>query len=249
MACDDVVRLGTLNAPRTPRPAKYANFLAEMRFFHALRTSVLAAACCVCAHGQGTPSKDAATEVKGLPPRTTPADYLAQAKAGKVTIAAEFKGHAVPTADATLTSEEYVVVEVGLYGAPGEHLTLTFSDFSLRINGKKEALSSEPYGLVLSSLKDPEWQPPEKSSSKPKTSFGGSGRGDEAEPTTPVKIPIELQRAMAKRTQKATLAEGDRPLPQAGLLYFPYRGKTQKIRSVELIYKGPAGEAAFELQP
>jgi hypothetical protein len=110
-------------------------------------------------------------------------------------------------------------------------------------------LSSQPFGLVLASVKDPEWQPPEKSSSKPKTSFGGGGRADEAEPNTPVKVPIELQRAMAKRVQKATLAEGDRALPQAGLIYFEYRGKTQRIRSIELIYAGTAGQATIALQP
>ncbi|MCL5745164.1 MAG: hypothetical protein M1541_14775, partial [Acidobacteria bacterium] len=68
-------------------------------------------------------------------------------------------------------------------------------------------------------------------------------------PNVPVKIPIELQRAMAKLVQKATLPEGDRVLPQAGLLYFPYRGKTQRIHSIELIYAGPAGKATIPLQP
>ena len=35
----------------------------------------------------------------------------------------------------------------------------------------------------------------------------------------------------------------------AGLLFFEYRGKTKKIRSIELIYSGPAGKAALDLQP
>lgn len=233
--------------------SKCDKFLAEMRLFQALRTGVLIAACCACAPGQDAANKDAAADAKGLPPRLSPAEYLTQAKAGKVTIGAEFKGHAIPTQDATLTSEEYIVVEVGLYGAPGERLTMTFSDFSLRLNGKKEALPSEPYGLVLASVRDPEWEEPKSAGSKPKTSFGGSGqdgrRADEGEPYRPVKIPIELQRAMGKRVRKATLPEGDRPLPQAGLLYFQHRGKTDRLRSVELIYKGPAGEATLALQP
>ena len=135
-----------------------------------------------------------------------------------------------------------------MFGPPGARATISFSDFSLRVNGKKEPLPSQPFGLVTASVKDPEWQPP-KSSSKPKTSFGGSGRPDEADPATPVKVPIELQRAMAKRVQRATLPEGDRALPQAGLLYFPFRGKTQKIQTLELIYSGAAGSATMALQP
>ena len=44
-------------------------------------------------------------------------------------------------------------------------------------------------------------------------------------------------------------AEGERTLPQAGLIFFQYRGKTQSIHSIELIYAGPAGKATLALQP
>jgi hypothetical protein len=53
---------------------------------------------------------------------------------------------------------------------------------------------------------------------------------------------------MAQRVQKASLPEGDRPLPQAGLIFFQYGGKTESIRSLELIYDGPAGKATLKLQ-
>ena len=62
-------------------------------------------------------------------------------------------------------------------------------------------------------------------------------------------MPMELRRAMEQRVQKATMLEGDRALPQAGLLFFEYRGKTQGIRSLELIYNGSAGNASVALQP
>jgi hypothetical protein len=66
-------------------------------------------------------------------------------------------------------------------------------------------------------------------------------------PPFPPKIPIEVQRAMAQRVQKAVLPEGDRALPVAGLIFFPYTGKTQKIRLIELIYTGPAGKTILTL--
>jgi hypothetical protein len=166
-----------------------------------------------------------------------------------VTIAVEFSGHSVPTALGPLTTENFVVVETGLFGPPDARLKISADDFSLRVNGKKTPLSSVPYGMVLSSVKDPEWIPPEPVKSKSKSGLTGSGDPADNGPPPIVKIPIEVQRAMAQRVQKATLPEGDRPLPQAGLVYFEYRGAAKSIHSVELIYAGPAGKVTLELRP
>ena len=195
-----------------------------------------------------------AVSAQGLGPRATPAEYQTQAASGKFTIAAEFRGHAVPVAQGSpLTSEDYIVVEAGLYGPPESRLVLSLTDFSLRVNGKKQGLESLPSGMVVGSLKDPDWEPPTPPSSKGgKTSInggGGGGGGDSKDPPAPVKIPIEVQRSMAQRTQKAAMPEGDRPLPQAGLLFFKYGGKTKGIRSLELVYDGPAGRATLKLEP
>ncbi|MFN0166649.1 MAG: hypothetical protein ACKV22_09480 [Bryobacteraceae bacterium] len=223
-----------------------------MRLSPTLRISVLSTAIFLCIHGQNTQNKDAQFEAKGMPPRATPADYQAHAQAGAVTVAAEFTGHSVPTLQGPLSTEEYVVVETGLFGSAGAPIKLSSGDFSLRINGKKTPLPSQPFGLVVGSLKDPEWEPPVPAAPKSKTSLGGGGGGAQGEadaPPAPVQIPIGVQRAMAQRVQKAALPEGDRTLPQAGLIFFQYRGKTESIRSIELIYAGPAGKATLTLQP
>lgn len=221
-----------------------------MRFSHALRIGLLTAAICLYAQGQTTPAKDPQNEVKGMPPRATPADYQAHTQAGPITIAAEFKGHSIPTMQgSTLTTEEYVVVELGLFGPDGTRAKISADDFSLRINKKKSPIPSQPFGLVLSSVKDPEWEPP-AAPAKSKTSMGGGGgEGESKEPPAPVKIPLPVQRAMAQRVQKAALPEGDRTLPLAGLIFFQHRGKTQNIQSLELVYEGPAGKATINLQP
>jgi hypothetical protein len=210
---------------------------------------------CLCVYGQEpvTPAaKEApATEIKGLPPRGTPADYQARAKAGTVTLAAEFMRHAVPTPQGEFSTEDYVVVEAGLFGGPGEHSKLNINDFSLRVNGKKP-LPSRPFGMVLSSLKDPNWEPPEPAGGKEKSggiSTGGGGGQDSGPPPPPPHMPLPLQRIMEQKVQKAALPEGDRALPVAGLLFFQYRGKGDRIASVELVYSGPAGKAALTLQP
>jgi hypothetical protein len=217
-----------------------------------LRIGGLIAALCLCVQGQTPPAKDAAPEVKGMPPRATPGDYQAQAKAGPLTIAAEFTGHAIVTLQGTLTTEDYVVVETGLFGPADARAKLSIEDFTLRINGNKKALPTQPYGLVIGNVKDPEWEPPEQAASKSKTSLssGGSDQPKPGDPPPPpVHIPIEVQRAMALRVQKAALPEGDRALPQAGLIFFRYTGKVKGIRSLELIYTGPAGTASLKLQP
>jgi hypothetical protein len=223
-----------------------------MRLSPPWRSGVLIAAICLSVQAQNTPGKDAQSEAKGLPPRAAPSDYQAHAQAGAVTVAAEFMGHSVPTPQGTLSTEDFVVVEIGLFGSPGARIKLSSDDFSLRINGKKTPLPSQPYGLVVGSVKDPEWEPPVPAVSKSKTSLGGGGKGDQGDanaPPAPVQIPIGVQRTMAQHVQKASLPEGDRPLPEAGLIFFQYRGKTQSIHSIELIYAGPAGKATLQLQP
>ena len=189
------------------------------------------------------------TEAKGMAPREAAANYQSQAKVGKLTIGAEFMRHGIPTAQNELTTEDYVIVEAGVFGAPGDHATLSVGDFSLSINGKK-AVPSVPYGMVLSSVKDPEWEPPETPSQKKGgsgLSTGGGGNSDP--PPLPPKMPMPLQHAMHLKVQKAAMPEGDRALPVAGLLFFLYRGQVKSIKSVELQYAGPAGKATLTLQP
>jgi hypothetical protein len=230
-----------------------------MRISAALRIGGLVAACCLSAPAQtapGTPApgpavpgKDAPIEAKGLPPRAAPTDYQAHAKAGTVTIAADFQEHAIPTPQGPLSTEDYVVVETGLFGPPDARIKLAAGDFSLRINGKKP-LPTQPYGLVIGNAKDPEWAPPEPPSAKSKNgiSSGDKSQGDSG-PPPPVVIPIGVQRAMAQRIQKAALPEGDRSLAVAGLIFFQYRGQPKGIHSVELIYAGPAGNVTLTLTP
>lgn len=201
----------------------------------------------LCLSGQ---QQNPPPENNGLPPRATPADYQLQMKLGKVTIGAEFAEHSVPTPDGPLSNEDYVVVEAGVYGPPGTRLTLSPSDFSLRINGKKPA-PAQSVELVLKRLKDPTWEPPETTKSEPKSKGGltsGNSGGSIGEPNLPpiIHVPIELQRSWNKRAQKAALPEGDRALPQAGLLFFEHSGR---VKAAELIYNGPAGKATLNLQP
>jgi hypothetical protein len=211
---------------------------------------LLIAALCLCAQGQNTPGGNApANESKGLPARTSPDEYQAKAQAGAVTIAADFDEHSVPTPDGVYSSEDYVVVEAALFGPADGRVQLSSGDFSLRINEKKSPLPSQPYELVSRTLKDPSWAPPKEDKSESKTGINTGGKDANAPPPAPVHMPMELQLAMQKHVRNAVMLGGDRALPQAGLLFFEYRGKEKTIHSVELMYAGPAGKATLTLQP
>ncbi len=209
--------------------------------------AILLALFAVSGAAQEAPVRDPAA----IAPRATPGDYQAQAQAGSITIAAEFTGHSIATPQTIYTTDDYVVVEVGVFGPPEARVKLSHEDFSIRINGKKVPSPAQPYALVSKNAKDPEWEaltPPEAKKSKGGLSTGGGG-GDSAGPPAPVKIPIELRRAMEQKVLKASLPEGDRVLPEAGLIYFEHNGKVANIRSIELIYAGAAGKATLTLHP
>ena len=182
--------------------------------------------------------------------RATPGDYQSQVKMGPITLAADFSAHSVTTADAVYSTEDYVVVDAGLFGPAGSHTIMNWKDFSLRINGKKNAIPAESVITVYRNLKDPEWEESvaiQVKESASKTSIGGGGGQQDSTPAAKPKIPIALERKMEQRTDKAALPEGDQPLPAGGLLFFSYRGRTKDIHSIELIYAGPAGKANLGL--
>ncbi len=228
-----------------------------MRYSSVLRaggpiTAVLMGALCLYGQEPAPAAPDALTnKAKGVPPRVSPAEYQAHAEAGTLTVAAEFMGHSVPTPEGVFSTEEYVIVEVGLFGPPDAKLRLNPSDFSLRINeNKKQILSSQPFEVVQHSLKDPEWSPPVDPDADKSSGGLSTGKpGQDSGKPPPPKMPMPLVLIMDQKVQKARLPEGERPLPQAGLLFFLYRNKAQSIHSVELMYNGPSGKATLELQP
>lgn len=198
----------------------------------------------------GVSAAQEGTAAKPLPPRASPGDYRAHAQAGKVTIAADFAGHGVTTADAVYSNQDYIVVEVGIFGPPDAKVNLSYKDFSLQINGKKTPLPAQTYESIFHSLKDPEWVPPDPAAgpkSKTNVGTGGGGGGDEP-PPPPAKMPLALQLAMERKVKMSALAEGERPLPEAGLVFFSYNGEISKLRSIALIYNGAAGKATLPLE-
>jgi hypothetical protein len=216
--------------------------VVEMRFSPAYGIGIVLGALCLCAPGQDTQTKrPAVNETKGIPARAAPADYQAHAAAGTVTVAAEFLGHSIPRPEGdALISEDYVVIEMGLFGPPEARLKISVEDFALRVNNKKAPVPGQPFGMVFRSLKDPDWEPPEPIDKGSKTGISTGGKSGGSDPPAPVHMPLALQVA---------LPEGERALPQGGLIFFPYHGRVEGIHSLELTYDGPAGKVTMALQP
>ena len=222
-----------------------------------VRTGVcLAAVLCLFSQENPTAPVKEKEAAQGLPPHVTPLEYGSKAKiagAGGYVMGADFHGHAVPTTLSALNSDDYVSVEVGLYGPVGAKLQIAISDFTLHV-GKKH-LQSVPYGMLLTNIKDPDYDAPDAIEARKAKKEGGGGTsigsGGNQAPSTPpiIHIPLEKQRAMAQQVQRASIPLGERVLPVAGLIFFPYRGKTQNIDSIELIYNGPAGKVTLDLRP
>src|SRR6202167_519588 len=139
--------------------------------------------------------KDAPVRAVGLPARATPADYQYRAQAGTLTICAEFMGHGVPTEEGgPYSTENYVVVEAALFGPPNAKIQLSYRDFSLRINGKKQPEPSQPYVTVFPNLKDPEWEPPTSGTGAETSITGAGGSKSDAQKfkQAPPKMPMAL---------------------------------------------------------
>ena len=229
-----------------------------------LTFSLLAAVLCLAAAPQ-TPISDTPSPALSpakmvttvdAPPivaRASASDYQGHAAGGGgVTIAADFTGHSVPTPLASYNDEDYVAVEVALFGAPGAHLKLSRQDFSLRINGKK-AIPSAIYLAMYRSIKDPNYVSEADIADKKRIKEEGGVPivGEDSSDRNPHwhPIPFNIEHQMEVRIEKAALPEGDRALPAAGLVYFPYDGRENRISSVELIYDGTAGRLIVPLHP
>lgn len=191
---------------------------------------------------------------ESIPARAKPSDYKVSAALGPHTIAADFLGHTIPAPEATFVAEDYIVIELAVFPAAKSDYRFDSGKFSLRINGKKPEMLSQAPGFVAASLKYPSWE------QRPRMEAAGGignagvilGRdttsrfpGDRRAPTPPIGMPprqpgVEIEKRETLRPEEwvTKLAWEDRPVkgPSAGLLYFPFRGKLDKIKKLELVH-------------
>jgi len=205
---------------------------------------------------------------QAVPPRTQSSAYHAQLQLPDLTIAADYLARTVPFPNRPLTLSNYLVIEVALFPSPSSHVVISHSHFALRLNGKKVPLLPQAAGLVAAEVKYPDWEPGPRI-------LVGAGVGDAGVILGPVppaerfpgdpkartsRLPDTIPTGKTSPDQhceappphefvlQAVLPEGVITQPSAGLLYFAFKGKTKSIRSLELLYSGPAGSGVLRLQ-
>jgi hypothetical protein len=206
---------------------------------------------------------------EGTPPKDDVSKYPVYAAVGEISIGAEYLVHSFSGQNRTFVAPDYLVIEVAVYPPKGEKLKLASGQFTLRVNGKKRGLFSQPPYFVAASLKYPDWE-------RRPTMTAGAGIGDtgvilgrppvtgrfpgDPRPTQdrlprPPRAPQTDQSGMdtpepvraEEIVVRAALPEGEISYPASGYLYFPYKKKPKSIKSLELIYNGPAGAATLPL--
>lgn len=192
----------------------------------------------------------------GSEPKPKAEDYDFHVQAKYIAIGAEFMIHSFSGQGQNYIAKDFLVVEVALYPPKGQSVNVNEGAFALRINGKKQVLVPAVPSMVASTLQHPEWQ------TGPRLEAGGGmgntgvilGRpaptqvpGGQPPPQSRVpRVPgpdnpggIEPERRVTapELLVQTALPEGPHRGPVSGFLYFPYRGKTTSIKSLELLYE------------
>jgi len=201
----------------------------------------------------------------GTAPKASEQEYPVRAKLEKLSIGAEYLVHSFSSGRQMFIAKDYLVVEVALFPAKGENLLVNASHFSLRVNGRKQALSPQAPEIVANALKYPD--PNTSHGLRPTAQLGpivlGQPQPTERFPGDPtVRNEPPLSRApddnptgankeppvkAEELVVQAALPEGEHHGPASGFLYFLYRGNIHRIRSLELVFAGPAGSATLPL--
>lgn len=201
----------------------------------------------------------------GLEPRPSARDYPHHSVLPKATIAAEYHGRAFDSKAGSFVTQDFLVVEVALY--PGQApVEFSPSHFRLRLNGKRPEILPVTPGTVALAIRNPDHYEQRPGLVADAGVGGGTvifGRPRRSErfPGDPeARIPTGGPGSEQAQTPRVLLsgAEAAEKLGlsrmevhgagAAGLVYFYWRGKHAKLKRIELVYDGPAGQATFRLR-
>ena len=170
-----------------------------------------------------------------------------------------------------LSHSGYVVIEVGVFPAPGKDVDLSPGDFTLYVVGDKSvALRSVSADTIAEGAANRSQQPRLPSPLPNNTSVGASsGRGgtevgggiggpapqpcraygcDQNGPVPPgSQSPIQTADAIAQDLWEKSLPDGRTAHPVAGYLYFPRPAQKQKNAAWELRYENADGKTRLPL--
>jgi hypothetical protein len=190
-----------------------------------------------------------------------------------VTFAADYLVRTIPVPGGVLVSKGYLVVDVAVFGPRSTSLSPAY--FLLRLNGSKAAILAQPAFIVANSLDYRRADPGETgegltvSASRgnagitigpPQNPRNGKQVPDPNARNTPPERrvpetpnPYIIDKAPPDATpheqvEMAGLPSGDIQLPISGAVFFAYTGKPESLKTIELLYDGPAGKVTLKLR-
>jgi len=201
-------------------------------------------------------------------PKNKAADYPAHGTAGNISVGADYLVHSIPAGNQTFLARDYLVVEVAVFPGKDAPVEIGGNTFTLRISGKNLVLSPDSPGFVAASLRYPDWEMHPRAEASAgvgdtgvilgRPSAVGRFPGDPT-PTQnrlpqPPRAPNDRNGIEQQEPERAedviartALPEGATARPVSGFLYFPYKGKTKSIKSVELIFRDKSGTVTLPL--
>jgi hypothetical protein len=201
----------------------------------------------------------------GTEPKSKASDYPKHMKLEALDIGAEYLARLTPDGH---FAGNYIVVEVALFPDRRKEIDVALSYFRLRVNGRELAQLAQSPQSVAFALKNPEAE----GFRGPQASIGaGQGSVIVGGPARTGRFPGDPQARRAPRPEprdqdqqppdpatqplsdfeaavRFALDEGRSTTARSGLVYFYWNENLKKIRSLELIYEGPAGKASLAIR-
>lgn len=189
---------------------------------------------------QGTESKRSASE------------FPVHAALSDADAAADFMVRLISYGRESFVTDNFLVVEVAIFPHAGKVYDVHANQFSLRVSGKKEALLAQTTGMVIASVKYPDWEtqtggigeiggggvsvgqpaPVERFPGDPRARrMPRPGTGQDDSEAQAMKEP---RLSPSEVITRSAIPEGPRKTPVSGYVFFPWRGNPAKLKSVEL---------------
>jgi len=182
---------------------------------------------------------------QGTQPRADASKYEVQGALDDLTIGAEYLVHSVPASSGYIIADDYLVVEAALFGPRFATVNLSFTDFELRISS-----TSSQVGPTIIEARSPTFR---ASFAAPQRAPGDPNRPPQR--PAPTRVPTSINNSgiqqeaalpLDQQIDRASLPTGEQKVPVSGALFFPFKGKTTSIKSLEMIYTGPAGKLTLK---
>jgi len=166
-------------------------------------------------------------------------------------VTAEFWGRTVPVKNdqgemKAVASEHHLVVEITVKTDKAHPVKLSHQQFRLRVNGAKLAIPPDPAGMAASAIYFPDWAGRQGLEAQAGPVIIGRPRptarfpGDPSAQGNP--DAQDQGKTLADAMTAASLGEGELYSMRTGLLYFPWRGRVAKLKSLELVWAPADGE-------